>query len=231
MLNTKRHQSIFNPNLFGLPVHIVGCGGMGSHLAAALVRMGVGRVHSPISLYDFDTYEPHNLTNQYITTASVGKKKVQGLATQLRRIEPNVNLKLYETEVDLGDTFDGVVLLCLDTMTARREIVDWSLENNEQVSCVIETRMDAEVGISHCFDPNNTKHQDCWWMYWHSDQEAENTAGCGGPQSIISAIYGTSMLALKQFEKFARYKTPLLQPNRVYQEFDAGHVNFEIWPT
>jgi len=231
MLNTKRHQSIFNPKLFDLPVHIVGCGGMGSHLAAALVRMGVGRRHSPISLYDFDSYEPHNLTNQFITTANVGKPKVQGLATQLRRIEPNVRLTLHETEVDLTDTFDGVVFLCLDNMQARGEIFEWSLENNEHVACVIETRMDAEVGISHCLDPNNVTHQDCWWLYWNDDKETDNAAGCSGPQSIISAIYGTSMLALKQFEKFARYKTPLLQPNRVYQSFEDGFVNSEIWPT
>ncbi len=212
-------------------MHIIGCGGMGSHIATALVRMGVGRNFSPISLYDHDTFEPHNLSNQNITTVSVGKPKVQGLAEQMRKIEPSVNVRLYPEAVSFSSGLSGVVFLCLDNMIARKEIVEYSLENNPRVNCVIETRMDAEVGISHCFDPRNKKHQDCWWLYWHPEAETENTAGCGGPQSIISAIYGTSMLALKQFERFARHRTAQGHPNRIYQDFEFGEVQQETWPT
>jgi hypothetical protein len=68
-------------------------------------------------------------------------------------------------------------------------------------------------------------------MYWHSDEEAQNMAGCSGVQSIISAIYGTTMLALKQFEIFARCGNTLAMHNRVYQDFETGEMSREVWPT
>lgn len=235
MIDVRGHSTIFSPFTFKRPVHIVGCGGMGSHLAIALVRMGLGRTDSPISLYDKDVYERHNLANQAITKWSVGRGKVYGLAKELRRIEPGIQVRTYAEEVGSNfghfGQFDGVVILCLDDMFARNTIVRYFLANNPNVECVIETRMDARVGISHCFDPRNPRHVECWWLYWNYPNESENAMGCDGYQSIISAIYGTSMLALKQFESFARFGTALGHPNRIYQEFDEPRrVIEETWP-
>jgi len=96
--------------------------------------------------------------------------------------------------------------------------------------CVVETRMDAEVGISHCFNPHNQRQSDCWWLHWYSDKEADHIGGCAEPQSIISAIYGTTMLALKQFEQFARTQSTYDMPNRVYVDFANFSSASEQWP-
>lgn len=219
MIITKRHHQIFDPNGFHLPVHIIGCGGMGSHIATALTRMGVGRHDTPIHLYDPDDYEPHNLANQAIDADKVMLSKAHGLEAQLCHIEPKLNVTAMPKKVGPGMTFDGVVFLCLDSMQQRRIIVDECLEGQRSVKCVIETRMDAETGISHCFNPNNPHHMDCWWMYWYPDDHTEVTPGCGGQLSIISAIYGTCCIALKQFELFARKKSRRLINHRVYADF------------
>lgn len=229
MIETSRHHDIFDPNGFHLPVHIVGCGGMGSHIATGLVRMGVG-ARTAIHLYDFDDYEPHNLANQAIDEDSVGQPKVIGLEQQLRYIEKNLNIFVHEEEVRGKAEFDGVVFLCLDKMEARKDIVEWCLEGRRDVKCVIETRMDAETGISHCFNPNNPQHMDCWWMYWYPDEHTENTPGCGGQRSVISAVYGTTGLALKQFELFARKKSRRHMYNRVYRDFNfPDNGSTESW--
>lgn len=235
MIDARRHRDVFNPQYYSMPTHVIGNGAMGTHMATGLVRMGVGTRHSPISLYDFDHFELHNLANQNITRRVVGQKKVDGLAKELRRIEPGIILNLYDEEIGTKQTlrfdhFRGVVFLCLDNMIARADIVKYFLTMNPNVRCVIETRMDARVGISHCFDPNNQTHLDCWWLNWNFPNESENAQGCDGEQSIISAVFGTTSLALKQFERFAENGTAWNLPNRVYQEFDTGRVDFETWP-
>lgn len=232
MILLPDQERSFDPSYFALPVHIIGCGGMGSRIAEGLVRMGVGRAQSPIHLYDHDVFEAKNLRNQFITRWSVGHAKVEGLAKELRRIEPHVQIRQHFEQVQFKDHHElqGVVFLCLDSMEARKEIVFYSLHGNPHVRCVIETRVDAGVGVSYCFEPANELHMDCWWLYWHPDGEAENTIGCGGGQPIIKAIYGTSMIALSQFEQFSKKRTAIGLPNRVYADFDFFETHPEVWP-
>lgn len=230
---TPEQELAFNPIYFALPVHIIGCGGMGSRIAEGLVRMGVGRAQSPIHLYDPDIYEQKNVRNQFITQSSIGKRKVEGLTKELRRIAPGIHVHQHPKEVVWLEHAElmGVVFLCLDSMKARRDIVQYCLHGNPHTRCVIETRVDAGVGISHCFEPSNEWHMDCWWLNWHPDGEAENTIGCGGGQPIIKAIYGTTAIALAQFEQFAKKRTALGIPNRVYADFDFFEEKSDIWPT
>lgn len=233
MIDTDGHKDYFNDSLFQMPIHLIGCGGVGSHVATGLVRMGVGQHKSPIHLYDSDDFQPHNLANQAVDASAIGEFKTEALKQKLLRInrELIIHSSMEHVTKESVAPLEGVVLLHLDEMFDRGEIIEHLLENNRLVECVIETRMDAEVGMSHCFDPNNKKHMDRWWELYHTDEEAEDTAGCGGPQSIISAIYGTTMIALKQFEWFAKTRTTHGMKNRVYYDFEYATAKYEIWPT
>lgn len=223
-------------NTTTLPITIVGLGGTGSRVAEGLVRIGWGQVNCPITLIDGDEFVNHNITNQLMEVADSGTTKVTTVAQKLRRIRPG--LVLYE-EPDYIETsgllpppnFTGVVFLCLDSMEVRKYLMEHALENNPDVHCVIDPRLDSGVGISHCFDPNNEKHQDCWWLYWHPDDEAENVAGCAGEQPVVSSIFGTVALALKQFEHFVDIGSAEGVPNRVYYDFDRFEGSKEVWPT
>lgn len=231
MLNVMRHKEVFDPEKFDCPVHVVGCGGMGSRVAEGLVRMGLGiKNHNQITLYDFDHFEPHNLANQWVTDQLLSWNKADAVTMQMLEVNPHATVSSYPYRINGYLPLTGVVFLCLDTMADRRLVMEEVVLKNRSVSCVIETRMDAGVGITHCFNPQNKKQLECWRMYWHSDREAENIAGCGGPQSIISAIYGTTAMALKQFERFARTRNTVGMYNRVYQDFEECIINRESWP-
>lgn len=212
------------------PVTIVGVGGMGSRIAEGLVRMGVGTRDSPLTLIDHDTFESHNVTNQLVTPYYVGTKKVVAVGAQLLHINPNLNLICHPIEITGYTPLWGIVFLCLDSMSARRTVMETCIEDKSRVSCVIETRMDSGIGCSHCFDPKNQKHLDAWRLYWHPDNEAENTFGCNGQRPVISAIYGTACLALKQFERYLEKRSSVGIVNRVCTDFDAGYTEAEIWP-
>lgn len=233
MIDASRHKAIFDPESFQHPVHIVGCGGMGSRIAEGLVRMGVGiSGQSPIHLYDDDTFAVHNIANQWIGVNDVEGSKVERVAAAMRQINPDCDVLVNVCRVEEYVPLSGVVFICVDSMSSRRTIVENVVEcqPNDDIFCVIETRMDAETAISHCFDPCDEEQSDCWWLYWHSDDEAENIGGCSEPQSIISAIYGTTMLALKQFEQFARAENTCNMPNRIFMDLSTLTCSTEQWP-
>ena len=69
-------------------VAVCGLGGLGSNIAVALARAGVGHLH----LIDFDNVEPSNLNRQQYFIDQIGLPKVDALAANLGRINPYVNV-------------------------------------------------------------------------------------------------------------------------------------------
>ncbi|MFA5205930.1 MAG: sulfur carrier protein ThiS adenylyltransferase ThiF [Lentisphaeria bacterium] len=71
-------------------VAVAGAGGLGSNCAAHLVRSGVRR----LKLCDFDRVDWSNLNRQHYFQDQVGRFKVEALAENLRRINPELELEL-----------------------------------------------------------------------------------------------------------------------------------------
>ena len=106
-------------------VGIAGCGGMGSHVATALVRTGIGH----IVIADFDTVEDSNLFRQCYTPADVGRRKTEALSDILLEIEPGLDLRVYDEEVTADnacDVFSGcdVVCECFDRPEMKAMLVE-----------------------------------------------------------------------------------------------------------
>ncbi|MBQ8126560.1 MAG: ThiF family adenylyltransferase, partial [Kiritimatiellae bacterium] len=74
--------------LEGARVGIAGAGGLGSNCAQHLVRAGVRK----FVIADFDTVAESNLNRQFFFRDQIGRKKVDALAENLRRIEPDLEL-------------------------------------------------------------------------------------------------------------------------------------------
>ncbi len=71
-------------------IGIAGCGGLGSNVAVALVRAGIGK----LILADFDAVEMSNLNRQHFFLDDIGKFKAEALGNHLRAINPYVNLDI-----------------------------------------------------------------------------------------------------------------------------------------
>ncbi|MGI6657536.1 MAG: sulfur carrier protein ThiS adenylyltransferase ThiF [Desulfobulbus sp.] len=76
-------------------VGIAGVGGIGSNVAAVLVRSGIRR----LTLVDFDRVEASNLNRQFYFADQVGRLKVEALAENLRRIVPDLLLTIHAVAV------------------------------------------------------------------------------------------------------------------------------------
>ena len=72
-------------------VGIAGAGGLGSNCAFILVRAGVEK----LTLIDFDTINPSNLNRQFYFEEQCGLSKVEALAENLKKINPDLSLTLH----------------------------------------------------------------------------------------------------------------------------------------
>lgn len=105
-------------------VGIAGLGGLGSHVAVALARTGIGHLH----LVDFDTVEPSNLNRQYYTVRHLGQKKTEALAKQLAEINPYLHIVTDTVRVTAQNapalfSSDHVVCEAFDRPEAKAELV------------------------------------------------------------------------------------------------------------
>lgn len=83
-------DSHLRERLWGARVSIIGCGGLGSNVAAMLVRSGVRR----LQLIDFDRVTLENLNRQLFFLDQVGELKTEALAATLSRISADLDLDL-----------------------------------------------------------------------------------------------------------------------------------------
>ena len=76
-------------------VAICGLGGLGSNIAIALARAGVGQ----LILIDFDWVEITNLHRQQYKAVQVGREKTDALAENIREIAPYIHLQTHTAEI------------------------------------------------------------------------------------------------------------------------------------
>ncbi len=115
-LMAARHTPGVHGRIKAATVGIAGCGGLGSAVAVALARLGVGR----LILADFDVVEPSNLNRQQYFIDQIGLPKALALRDNLARINPYIqvtahcarltaeNIPPYFSSVEvLVEAFDG----------------------------------------------------------------------------------------------------------------------------
>jgi sulfur carrier protein ThiS adenylyltransferase len=90
-LLVARHTPGVHALLKQAAVGIAGVGGLGSPIAVALARSGIGR----LILADYDVVEPSNLNRQMYFIDQIGMPKVDALAATLARINPGLKLETH----------------------------------------------------------------------------------------------------------------------------------------
>jgi len=94
----EMNKDIINKKLKNSSVGIAGLGGLGSNAAVALARAGIGR----LVLVDFDKIEKSNLNRQYFFTNQIGKAKTIALQENIKKINPEVKLDIYNEKIEKG---------------------------------------------------------------------------------------------------------------------------------
>jgi len=109
-LLAARHTPEVHQKIKAARVGIAGAGGLGSLVAVALTRVGIGQ----LDIADFDIVEPSNLNRQQYFIDQVGLPKVEALQDNLQRINPGTTINIYHqrvTPANIAEIFGGVDIL------------------------------------------------------------------------------------------------------------------------
>ena len=91
----ERHGKELHRAFSSATVAICGLGGLGSNIAIALARAGLGK----LILIDFDRVDITNLHRQQYQASQVGMYKTDALAENLRRINPYIELEAHTERI------------------------------------------------------------------------------------------------------------------------------------
>ncbi len=95
-LMMARHTPGIHQKIKTSVVGIAGLGGLGSTVAIALARIGVGT----LILVDYDVVEPSNLNRQQYFIHQIGMPKVEALRENISKINPYVKVHSYREKLD-----------------------------------------------------------------------------------------------------------------------------------
>lgn len=109
---------------------IAGAGGLGSNIAAALVRVGIGR----LVICDYDLVDESNLNRQYYFRDQIGLAKVEALKINLLRINPLLNIDIQQIILDPDN---------IPTLFGSVDILFEAFDRADQKTMIIETALTA----------------------------------------------------------------------------------------
>jgi len=123
-LMMARHTPGVHERMKRAKVGVAGLGGLGSAVAIALARMGMGT----LILADFDLVEPSNLNRQHYAVEHIGMAKTDAMARILANINPYIKIITQQVLLDrhnLPQIFKGiqVIVECFDRAEAKAMII------------------------------------------------------------------------------------------------------------
>ncbi len=110
-------------------VAVCGLGGLGSNIAIALARAGVGK----LILIDFDRVDVTNLHRQQYKATQIGRYKTGAMAENLKELAPYTEVEIHTVQVDAGNAaglLSGADIVCeaFDNAEAKAMLTDVVLE-------------------------------------------------------------------------------------------------------
>ena len=188
----ERHSSQTQALLSAGSVAIAGLGGLGSNVACALARIGVGHLH----LIDFDVVDISNLNRQQYFIEHLGMKKTDAMQSLLKKINPYLDIRtdcVRVTKDNLTELFtdDSIICEAFDDPLAKAMLVNGILQLFPEKKLVSASGM-AGFGSSNTI---LTKHP-MKNFYLCGDDVSEPTYGNGlmAPRVAICAAHEANMI-------------------------------------
>ncbi len=124
-----RHGEALQSRLESSSVAVCGLGGLGSNIAIALARAGVGR----LLLFDFDRVDISNLNRQQYLVGQLGMAKTEAMRENLSEIAPYCQVTAMQVRLDEGnipELLGGVPIIveAFDKAEAKAMLVNTVLE-------------------------------------------------------------------------------------------------------
>lgn len=182
-------------------IHVIGVGAMGSRVVELLARLGVPKIH----VWDMDTVEDKNVTNQVYFQYQVGQKKVDAIEVICTQINPSIKIIKHGEYKD--QALSGYVFLCVDSIELRHTIATSNI-NNKAIKAMFDTRMRLEDAQSYGADWNNAIQKKTFISSMEfTDEEAKDAtpvSACGTALSVAPTVVSTAAFTVANFINLIR---------------------------
>ena len=173
-------------------VAIAGLGGLGSNIAVALARIGVGS----LLLVDFDVVEPSNLNRQSYYVEHLGRPKTEALSEQLRKINPYITIHAEQVKIDETNAnrlFEGYGIVCeaFDSPKEKAMLINTLLTSRSDVKIVAASGLAGYESANTIRTDRKLKN-----LYVCGDGENEARPGRGlmAPRVLVCAGHQATMV-------------------------------------
>ena len=188
----ERHSPEIQEKLSAERVAIAGLGGLGSNVAYALARIGVGHLR----LIDFDVVDITNLNRQQYFMEHIGMPKTEALESLLKKINPYLDIRtdcVRVTEDNIKELFGEWDIVCeaFDDPDAKAMLVNGILEHFPEKKLVSASGM-AGFGSSNTIVTR--KVTDNFYLCGDRVSAPEYGRGLMAPRVAICAAHEANMI-------------------------------------
>ena len=181
--NFSRQSEFFDRNNhLNQEIHIIGIGAIGSKIVSGIISHGL---YKKINVWDFDTVEEHNLPNQcFLSEFHIGMKKVDAINDYAQK---KMGYKLITHNKKITEKrkakFNDIVILCVDSFKARKEIFDSCILGDLNINLFIDIRLGLQNFKVYTLNPHhgNTINK---WMDSLGDDSKAPVSACGGSMTV-----------------------------------------------
>lgn len=188
-----RQKDFFDPTKNDVGITIVGAGGIGSFTTVLASKMGF----TDIVLYDDDSFEAHNIPNQFANRNQVGMAKVNAVKETAESFGIG-NVFTRNRKVNENTIFaTPYVASGLDSMSARKDTWE-AVKNSNEEEEIVKRYWDARIGGQginiFSVDPNNPGEVEAFESVCLYDDSEASTAPCTARAVIDIMGYVASFL-------------------------------------
>lgn len=208
-MDRSKLLEFFDATKYNYPYHVIGCGAIGSHVCEELARLGIPEVH----IYDFDTVNAHNITNQMFLFNDIGDSKVHACAMAMKAINPDIKIHGHLKGLQEPYVINGICILCVDDIDLRRKIVKANYYN-PYCKAFLDFRMRLTDAQHYFADGTSQFEKDTLLAtmdFTHEEaHEATPQSACGVELSVVYTVKAITALGVANMVKWlqgADYKT------------------------
>ena len=187
-----RHGEDLQNKISAARVAVCGLGGLGSNIAIALARAGVGHLH----LIDFDRVDLTNLNRQQYAVGQLGQYKTDALRETLALISPYCDVTcdtIQVTEENLPDLLRNEDYICeaFDRAEAKAMLVSGVLEHFPEKYLVAGSGL-AGLGSANTIQTRRVSQR----FYLCGDGTSDSSVGLGlvASRVLVCAAHEANMI-------------------------------------
>lgn len=186
-----RHGKALHQKFSKAAVAVCGLGGLGSAIAIALTRAGIGK----LILIDFDRVDISNLHRQQYKAAQIGKHKTEALCENLKEISPYTELICHTvrlTRENAEEILKDADIICeaFDDPKEKAMLANTVLEKLPKTYLIAASGM---AGISSANQIRTRKITKYFYLCGDETNEVKDGLGLFAPRVMLCAAHQAHM--------------------------------------